>query len=106
MKDRHFAQFHIAGFTYYDGVDVFHELKIGTVVTLKAEPTNGYDPNAVEIYYNQSKLGYVPKTDNKLLSKFMNLGYHDLFEAKINRVSPDEYPEEQISVIVRIAKKN
>ena len=27
MNDRHFSDFHIAGFTYYDGIDVFNDLK-------------------------------------------------------------------------------
>ena len=31
MNDRHFSTFHIAGFTYYNGVDVFENLKINQV---------------------------------------------------------------------------
>ena len=102
MNDRHFSTFHIAGFTYYDGVDVFENLKIGTELALKAEPENPYDPNAVAIYYKKEKLGFVPKDENELLSKFLNLGYTDLFEVKINQISPDTHPEKQIRVVVRI----
>ena len=105
MKDRHFANFYIAGFTYNDGIDVFENLKIGTPVTLVAEPENGFDPNAVAIYFNEFKLGFVPKSENKEVSQFLNLGYTNLFEAKINRVSPEEHPEQQVSVIVRIKEK-
>jgi len=105
MKNRHFANFHIAGFTYNDGIDVFENLKIGTPVTLVAEPENGFDPNAVAIYFNEFKLGFVPKSENKEVSQFLNLGYTNLFEAKINRVSPEEHPEQQVSVIVRIKEK-
>ncbi|MDR3245998.1 MAG: HIRAN domain-containing protein, partial [Prevotellaceae bacterium] len=71
MNDRHFANFHIAGFTYYDGVDVFYELRIGTKLILKAEPTNQFDAYAVAIYYNDTKLGYVPREKNKEISKFL-----------------------------------
>ena len=105
MNDRHFSTFHIAGFTYYNGVDVFENLKIGTPLSLKAEPENAFDPNAVAIYYQEEKLGFVPRDENKLLRKFLNLGYTDLFEIKISQVSPEAYPEKQIRVVVRIKEK-
>ena len=105
MKDRHFANFHIAGFTYYNGVDVFENLKIGVQLWLKAEPENRFDPHAVAIYYRDEKLGFVPRSENELLSKFLNLGYSDLFEAKISQVSPEATPEKQVRVVVRIREK-
>jgi len=105
MNDRHFSTFHIAGFTYYNGVDVFEDLKIGTQLLLMAEPENRFDPNAVAIYYQEEKLGFVPREENALLRKFLNLGYTDLFEIKINQVSPEAYPEKQIRVVVRIKEK-
>jgi hypothetical protein len=107
MNDNHFSHFHIAGFVYYDGVDVFNKLEIGTELKLQAEPQNGYDPKAVAIFYGDgdAKLGYVPKEHNELLSKFLNLGYTDLFEVKVNQVQPDESPQHQIGVVVRIKRK-
>ena len=105
MNDRHFSTFHIAGFTYYDAVDVFYKLQIGTPLLLKAEPENRYDPNAVAIYFQETKLGFVPRSENELLCKFLNLGYSDLFEVKISQVSPDAYPEKQVRVVVRICEK-
>ena len=105
MNDRHYATFHIAGFTYYNGIDVFENLKIGTQLLLKAEPENPFDPNAVAIYYQEEKLGFVPKDENEMLRKFLNLGYTDLFEAKISQVSPDVHPEKQIRVVIRIIDK-
>jgi hypothetical protein len=105
MNDRHFASYHIAGFTYYDGVDVFEKLKIGTQLSLRAEPENPFDPNAVAIYYQDAKLGFVPRDENEAMSKFLRLGYTDLFEVKINQVSPEAHPEKQVRVVVRINKK-
>jgi hypothetical protein len=104
MKDRHFANFHIAGFTYYEGVDVFEHLKIGAQLSLMAEPENQFDPNAVAIYYQDAKLGFVPRDENELLRKFLNLGYTDLFEVKISQITPDAHPEKQVRVVVRINK--
>ncbi len=103
--DRYFEDFHIAGFVYYDGVEVFNELKIGTELTLIVEPQNKYDIFAVAIYYQNHKLGYIPRSHNKYISKFLNLGHKDIFEVKINRISPEENPENQIGVVIKIVDK-
>jgi len=104
MNDGHFADFHIAGFTYYNGVDVFENLKIGKELLLKVEPENRYDPNAVAIYYQEDKIGFVPRSENEAISKFLNLGYTDLFEVKISQIVPEANPEKQVRVVVRINK--
>ena len=105
LMDRHFSDFHIAGFTYYDGVDVFNELKIGTQLTLAAEPENKHDNYAVAVYYENHRLGYIPRDKNKYISKFLNFGHTELFDIKINRISPEEHPEDQIGVVVKIKDK-
>jgi hypothetical protein len=61
MLDRHYDNFNIAGFTYYDGADVFNKLKIGSGLCFAAEPDNKFDESAVAIYYNKYKLGYIPQ---------------------------------------------
>ncbi len=99
MKRKHFDHFHIAGFTYYDGVLVFNKLKIGTELQLKAEPQNRYDEEAVAIYFGESKLGYVPESNNKALSVILNAG-QDIFDARVQRVDKKVHPEQQISVVV------
>ncbi len=105
MVNQHYATFHIAGFTYWDGLEVFDELKIGTVLKLEAEPTNGYDPNAVKILFNEIMLGYIPSGENEEISKFLQLGYSELFSIKISRINPEIHTERQISVTVKINKK-
>jgi hypothetical protein len=55
MKNKHFDHFHIAGFTYYDGVLAFNALQIGTQLLLKPEPDNRYDENAVAKYEDGEK---------------------------------------------------
>jgi len=105
MTGKHLSHFDLAGFSYYDGVTVFNELKIGSSLRLAVEPTNAYDPHAVEIYFGDTKLGYVPRSNNRVISKFLNLGYTDLFEVLINRITPDACPEGQIGVVVRIVEK-
>ncbi len=98
----YFSHFDLAGFTYYDGVKVFRKLKVGTAVRLVAEMHNPYDTKAVAIFYKTHKIGFVPRQENREISKLLNLGYPDVFEAYINRVSPDEQPEHQIGVVVMV----
>ncbi len=105
MKRRHFVNFDIAGFSYWDGAIVFGELKIGTELRLERESDNQYDPKAVAIYYGEHKLGFVPRTCNDAISKLCEAGYSEIFEARINKISPEEDPEDQIGVIVNLTVK-
>ncbi|MDP4290572.1 MAG: HIRAN domain-containing protein [Bacteroidota bacterium] len=101
-KHRHFLSFHIAGFSYWDGCIAFNELKIGTELTLAREEDNKFDPYAVAIYYGDYKLGFIPRSDNHEISKFIELGYSGLFEVRINQLSRELPPEQQVGVIVYI----
>lgn len=100
-KREHFTSFSIAGFTYYDGVFAFNQLKIGVQVRLVVEPTNQFDKNAVAIYVDENKLGYIPRSCNREVSKVLNAGYN-IFSAFIQGVYPDAIPEEQVKVVVFI----
>jgi hypothetical protein len=101
-RGRYFMDCHIAGFTYGDGLDVIEELKIGTPVSLKLESDNPYDPNAVVIYYNDIKLGYVPKAKNELLSHLFYFGHDEIFEAKINFHNPETNTENQFRIVIKL----
>lgn len=105
-EHRHLLDCHIAGFAYWDGVLVFNNLKIGSKLRLVRETDNRFDPYAVAIYFDEYKLGFVPRTDNHQLSKFIEMGYADCFEVRINRVSPDECPESQIGIIIYLKPNN
>ena len=105
MKRKHLLDCNIVGFTYYDGTIVFSQLQTGTALQLVAEPENRYDPNAIAVYFGENKLGFIPRNENKTLSLFFEQGYGDVFEAYINRVSPDERPESQIGVVVYVKER-
>lgn len=100
MERKHLLNCNIAGFTYYDGPIVFKQLGIGTALQLVAEQENQYDPNAIALYFGKSKLGFIPRDNNKTLSLFFEQGYGDIFETYINRIAPDAYPENQVGVVV------
>ena len=99
---RHIVDFHIAGFAYYDGLDVINELSLGQSVTLMVESDNPYDNEAVVIYYKDKKIGYVPKEKNSFLSTLLYYGYGDIFEARIQYVNMKNHPERQFRVVVKI----
>lgn len=105
MTHIHFLHSHLAGFSFGEGVFVFDQLKIGTELTLQPEPENRYDANAVALYFDKYKLGYLPRSTNREISKFLNAGYTDLFTVKINRISPDQEPENQIGITIFLKQK-
>lgn len=105
-KKRHYLHFDIAGFTYWEGCLVLNELKVGTKLTLVREEDNKFDPYAVAVYLEETKLGFIPRTENHEISKFLELGHTDLFDARVNRISPDQDPENQVGVIVYIKSAN
>ncbi len=94
--------FHLAGFEYYDGLDIIDKLKIGTKVSLVAETDNPHDADAIAIYYGKTKLGYVPSNHNTSLSTYLYYGYSDIFEARIQSKDLEEHPERQFRVVVKI----
>lgn len=100
----HLAHFDIAGFTYYDGALAFSELKIGVQLQLKLDEDNKYDPRAVAIYYNEFKLGFVPRSENRIIYKLLKVEI-DSFEVRIQRVDKKENPENQIGVVIHLIKR-
>ena len=101
-RSKHLLDCNIAGFTYYDGLDVMNELQLGTPVSLRSEPENPYDPNAVSIYFGDTKLGYVPKNSNRLLSDILYFGHSDIINARISQYNPEEHSEHQFRIAVKI----
>ena len=61
LIDRHFLNFTIAGFTYWEGCVAIQELKIGSRLRLVREADNKFNPYAVAIYYENTKLGFIPR---------------------------------------------
>lgn len=99
---RHIDDFHLAGFAYYDGLDVIEELKLGQNVELVKEQNNPYDEKAVAIYYKDKKLGYIPESHNSIISTLLYYGHGDIFEARIQAANMDQHPERQLRVVVKV----
>ena len=67
-------QFRVAGLAYYDVETAIHRMHAGDPLRLVAEPTNPHDEFAVEIWHGEYKLGYVPRSDNRPLSRLLRQG--------------------------------
>ncbi|MFC4818111.1 HIRAN domain-containing protein [Flavobacterium sp. GCM10023249] len=100
----HLANFNIAGLTYYEATQCFENLKIGTKLQLKVEQDNKFDARAVAIYFDEHKLGFVPKSENRIFYKLLIMGYNTIFEASIQQIDPTEHPECQIRVVIHLLK--
>lgn len=100
VKKLFYTQFHVAGFGYWEGFEVYDKIKVGAKLNFARETVNPHDPNAVAIYYDDYKLGYVPKCCNSDICKFIDMGWDKLFETVIIRFNPDVHPEQQVYVNV------
>lgn len=65
------GQFYVAGFQYYGGLEIVDQLHRGQRYELVAEPENPYDEFAVAIYWGTIQLGYVPRTENRQISRLL-----------------------------------
>jgi len=101
----HFLSCNVAAFTYNEGCEVFDKLKIGKEVQLVREDENVHDHKAVAIFFGKKHIGYIPRQQNETISRFMDLGYADIFEARIQSVDPAAHPEQQVSIVIYLKRK-
>lgn len=97
----HLSHFYIAGLTYYDYVLCAKKIQIGTLLELKLELDNKYDPRAIAIFYKDHKIGFVPRAENRILYKLLITG-HPIFETRILTIDKSMHPEKAVQVIIHI----
>lgn len=79
-----FMQTHIAGTQYISDQQLFYKFEVNDIVTLKAEPDNVHDENAVAVYFGISKVGYLPRRENKGISLLLRNGWEKMFVAYVS----------------------
>ena len=94
-----YKNFNIAGIEYYEALFVIEKMKVGEKLILKPEEKNIYDEYAVEIYYEDKKLGYIPKSSNYSIGVILRKGW-DIFEAFVQKIDRDNL-DIQVAVFVR-----
>lgn len=71
----------IAGSHYYRFGEVASVIRPGHRLQLRAQPENRYDQNAVEVYWQGAKLGYLPRVDNTASASLLSRGH--VLEARV-----------------------
>mgnify|MGYP003336727829 FL=1 len=64
----------LAGFQYYPGKALGNEMKVGDALTLQRQPSNPHDANAVIVFWNGQRLGYIPRRENSNVARQMEWG--------------------------------
>jgi HIRAN domain-containing protein len=62
----------LAGFQYYAGEKLWVKISAGDKLSLLRESTNPYDKQAVALFWQDFKIGYVPRNDNTVISQLMD----------------------------------
>ena len=100
-------EFFIAGVQFHQAKTVLNELEKGFRLELKPDPTNRFDPNAVEIAYygaeEPTMLGYVPKKFSSEVSAFLELNENVI--CQLTEVNKDKKPWEQLKVVIKVAEE-
>lgn len=97
-RDIYLDSLYIAGFQYYQGVKQEAYLKENDPILLKRQTENAYDYFAVEVYRENRKLGYLPRTDNKIIARMMDQGVE--VKAKISSINPEAHPFRRVKIRV------
>jgi hypothetical protein len=90
----------LAGFQYHQGKALWDELKVGDVLTLTREPHNPHDANAVAVYWNGQRLGYIPRRENADVARQMDRGA--VAKARIIKLTVARNPWQRIAFEVYI----
>jgi hypothetical protein len=92
----------LAGFQYYQGRQLWDEIKVGDALALVRESDNPHDHNAVRVEWRGHKLGYVPRRENQAVAQHMDRGGR--VEARVSRLLVHRNPWQRIEfeVFVRL----
>ena len=65
---------YVAGFKFYEGIELMETMQLNDALDLIHETENEHDDNAMALFYNTSKIGYLPMKDNELYCRMINAG--------------------------------
>lgn len=85
----HLQDCRIAGSHYYDCRKVLAHLRIGDALRLRRQSANPHDERAIEVFWREHKLGYLPRLDNAAAASLADRA-HALYAEIIGIDDPDE----------------
>ncbi|MDH3615865.1 MAG: HIRAN domain-containing protein [Gammaproteobacteria bacterium] len=90
----------IAGFQFHSGDSIWSSLGVGDELALVRESSNSHDPDAVAVYFQDDKLGYVPRAENSAIAQMLDRG--ETLEARISKLMTEEDPWERIRFTISL----
>jgi len=91
---------YVRGFAHYNGPTLINKIKDLDPLDLVREYDNEHDVNAVAVYWEGQKLGYLPMGENVCLAYMLDHGL--LLEASVIYTQPDHQPWEQLFMAVHL----
>lgn len=85
----HLQDCRIAGSHYYDCDAVLPRLRVGDALRLHRQSENPHDERAIEVFWGEHKLGYLPRLDNAAAASLADRA-HSLHAEIIGIDDPDE----------------
>jgi HIRAN domain len=90
----------LAGFQYYQGQQLWDEIRVGDTLALIREPANPHDQNAVRVEWRGNMLGYVPRSENRALARHMDSGGG--VDARVSKLQLHRNPWQRIEFEVLV----
>lgn len=94
------SRFSVAGFQYYQGKEALPFLQVDEALRMIPEPENPHDRFAVEIYKNGYKLGYVPRGDDKHISRLLREGIR--LSCRVEDIDNESSPRNVLKVSIAL----
>lgn len=90
----------LAGFQHHRAEGIWPFLRPGLELRLRREPWNRHDPLAVAVYYRQEKLGYLPRSDNAAVARWLDQGRS--LRASIAVLAEAGYPRSRMQLRLQL----
>ena len=90
----------LAGSQYYALSTVWQEIRPGDALALVREADNRHDRHAIRVEWRGHKLGYVPRTENRVIAAALDAG--DRLTARVSSVSDNKNPWQRVAFEVFI----
>lgn len=105
-KRRFYSRFKVAAVTYCEALFVIDQLKPGTQLEMERDSNNLHDANAIAIYYDDHKVGYIPRDINEDLASFLDMGWSEMFDIRVSAINLEAHPEQRIEATIFINRKD
>lgn len=113
-----FKECPIAGWKFHEPDEWWDDAEEGDNLVLIREPGNKYDRNAIAVAFTREYdsnlgkydplqiIGYVPRTENEMMAKMMDMGWEDAFTAELTTIKSHGSPDSRLRMTLYIQSKD